>query len=1801
MMELMDAKRQDRESSRRASRDRVCISVFWIFYWLSMSPLWVLAQDVGQAGPDEPAQLRSTIRRDASQSALQLLADGNIEDALKVLEPIADSPSPIALSDEDLVAQACAGLNRLLAQRQSDERYELLSHWSISTAPKSRVRLLTALVPTLAPPSEFARFLGERPRPSSFPVASIGGVRGLYCTAWELVVAARESGRLKRLMTEVRPLIERKTPNAELLFSLALIAEGKGETTFVADQLVERTNRMTSSLPASSGSQIIDMDSIVLAIAASQQPPLRPLARNLLEALLASTAGQPDVRVRSFLQHALTSVILLNQGDGIAERLTSCPFKYWLPVAGRIGSRSLWQPIEDHIAHLSGADADALLFRYPLQGDFEFHCDMQSDGGISSDGALIYGGLQFRANSANAEFLVRGVDAGQVTKHSWPFIHVTARPTFNRLSVMTSSSLKVAVNLHPTWTDTSVSRTSPWLGLSSLDGNRSLFRNLKLSGAPSIPRAVRMSDGDLLRGWQSSNSGWRVRNGVIQFAEREAGTPADDAEQHLSYHRPLLRNESVDFEFFYHPDTTAVSPTLGRVAFLLQPDGVRLHWVTDGDLNWTGLGADNAVTEPLNRRGPKPLPLKRNDWNHVNLALTEQFVTISLNGVTVYQRPIDVSADHRFGFYHHQSIPGAMIRNVVMTGDWPETLPQEFLDNPMLTAAEPVTVADRRVLSEFFPDEVLAENVLAVRRRALAMSLEGRLEYLSEWILPGPNHPGFRIAGEFTPTRPSPLAIEPGLVHPELGGQIVSPIFEWLDTARELGRLAKCRQTVEAIPTSDDEFQRRAKVSLLLLIDLEEHEPLANDRTWETLFGLLKNDEFIEGENRWPEMLLAVRGAEKFPHSKMHYDLISDLVLHRMLRWKRPDITRWHNHLASLYRRDSLRPNMVTTAEPETSTALHDWIPVAAGQANTFGSGYPNLSWSRLDDRVVKASSHDADYLYYRSPLCGNFEVEADLVQPAEDPVAIMVAGSYVGPLGGMNGLDNGSFRAASPPILFQQPFRLTNVGKSAHFRAKIHDGTRTIYINGRQVLDAPLTPGFDPWIAVRSSGRHRSSVKNLRIMGEPKVLEAVTMSNASDLTGWLNYHEEGRWESVVQKDLGNWIIDNTNPALSGAYAESLLRYQRPLVEDGSIEYEFYYDPGVAEVHPALDRLAFVLNPDGVREHWITDGRHDRTELAPDNLMDVPANKRGLTKLPLISGDWNRLRLALHGATVSVELNRTHVYERHLESANQRAFGLFHYADRTSAQVRNVVMRGTWPATVPVIAQQELAGKTAEWLDRDLPRLKSVFKYDFAKEGLSERYFEFAPGIATTPTAEGLGVAQSSTKDAMVWEIFARFAVSGDFDTEATFAKLQVENCTSHCGIILRAIFAEPETPVFDLQRYVDQVNRHFATTSRWLAEPTIPGRHLSESETMSWEAPGGRLRMARRGNQLHYLIAENDSTNFQLIDTRVISQAPTLSTGIRLLCVDYGGENKVIWKDLTVRAERMTWHPGLVKNNIALLKVVQADGSGIRTIIVPSSVGFRYAGSPEWSADGRKILVDMLHGQEPGSHIFVTDSDGTNLTDLGRGSMPSFSPDGSRIVFSHQGVMTMKSDGTDRQVVDAGGWGAQWSPDGKWIAYGKNGNIMLLNVETQKTGQLLTGSTSNRYSRIYWNLAWSHDSRAIAFKAILRTTGGDELAIAEVDAADGWKVLRSDASDTLPDITFSPDNEQVIAAIAKGGNPLHKLYAIDRQKPEMAVLLDAIPPSQVVDGVAWSRDGKRIAIVALETVQPTEWTADMKSDDLAK
>jgi hypothetical protein len=262
--------------------------------------------------------------------------------------------------------------------------------------------------------------------------------------------------------------------------------------------------------------------------------------------------------------------------------------------------------------------------------------------------------------------------------------------------------------------------------------------------------------------------------------------------------------------------------------------------------------------------------------------------------------------------------------------------------------------------------------------------------------------------------------------------------------------------------------------------------------------------------------------------------------------------------------------------------------------------------------------------------------------------------------------------------------------GEWAYFRLVVKDGALTAFVGDKQVHTERLEMHFDPWLAIRSAESHfLGGVRNVQLLGSPTIPREVRLFAGSDLAGGLAdyYGDSIGGEGAAWTKTGDEVVGRSVRGSPSSFRESLLQYHRPLAEDGEVEYEFYYEPGKAEVHPALDRLAFLLQPDGPRLHWLTDGAYERSGLAPDNSQPLA----GGSPVPLKTREWNKLKLTLAGDEVAIAVNDQEVARRKLESTNLRTLGWFHYTDASTARIRNVVYRGKWPTELPPIDQQQLA------------------------------------------------------------------------------------------------------------------------------------------------------------------------------------------------------------------------------------------------------------------------------------------------------------------------------------------------------------------------------------------------------------------------------------------------------------------------------------------------------------------------------
>jgi hypothetical protein len=166
----------------------------------------------------------------------------------------------------------------------------------------------------------------------------------------------------------------------------------------------------------------------------------------------------------------------------------------------------------------------------------------------------------------------------------------------------------------------------------------------------------------------------------------------------LYYWRPLAANDRVQYEFFYAPGETEVHPTLGRFAFLLAPDGVHTHWITsEQDRDVCQLSDTNALLETECQRSAGSAPLRINDWNTLSVQVTPNTMGLELNGTPIFERPLNPGDDTRFGLFRDGTVE-TKVRNAVLTGEWPTSVPTSDGGDLLALTAE-IPAAEQRIQS----------------------------------------------------------------------------------------------------------------------------------------------------------------------------------------------------------------------------------------------------------------------------------------------------------------------------------------------------------------------------------------------------------------------------------------------------------------------------------------------------------------------------------------------------------------------------------------------------------------------------------------------------------------------------------------------------------------------------------------------------------------------------------------------------------------------------------------------------------------------------------------------------------------------------------------------------------------------------------------------------------------------------------------------------------------------------------------------------------------------------------------------
>ncbi|MDB5391071.1 MAG: tetratricopeptide repeat protein, partial [Planctomycetaceae bacterium] len=565
-------------------------------------------------------------------------------------------------------------------------------------------------------------------------------------------------------------------------------------------------------------------------------------------------------------------------------------------------------------------------------------------------------------------------------------------------------------------------------------------------------------------------------------------------------------------------------------------------------------------------------------------------------------------------------------------------------------------------------------------------------------------HATIRVQGNFAPTDPpviAPASMVPksgsrtaGTIYEAVsqykgsrrhfGGELVAPVLDLVKTAKELKQLNQLEQVIrEAEVLLPD--RTRDLLSLKLLVALAREDDKAAAIQLNALGESLKLlDPASPVYDRFAE-IVALDAALNRPVLRKEIAAMTQLAANRNLR-----PFEWDCRLRALNAK-ALWLNANDTANLPQGLAppkLSQWAVVSHPSAEFRSRGYAPPSWSSSRGKAAFFTGNGDDALYFQSPLTGDFEVRMKRTTAYSTELRPMYAGIGVE----LNHDGKSVWRCLLARGQVKQfPMVMENWSPFVDYRFVVQAGQYTAFVNEKQVYTEKISEGADPWLMIQTAKTlYTGRVEDVQILGLPKVPEVINLSQAGDLLSWRStYYAESidipdaRWKKEKDEIVGA-LLENS----PGSQQQSVLQYHRPMLEDGEIQYDFFYEAGQTEIHPALDRAAFLLTPTGIQLHYLTDGAFDRTGLAPDNSTPLPDSAK---ILPLKEKQWNSLQLAVAGDVVTLTLNGEKVGSYKLEVINQRTFGLFRYSSATNSRVKNVTYRGNWPKEIPALLQQELA------------------------------------------------------------------------------------------------------------------------------------------------------------------------------------------------------------------------------------------------------------------------------------------------------------------------------------------------------------------------------------------------------------------------------------------------------------------------------------------------------------------------------
>jgi hypothetical protein len=390
----------------------------------------------------------------------------------------------------------------------------------------------------------------------------------------------------------------------------------------------------------------------------------------------------------------------------VAGGTTGSPLEHFVSVQIpylRCPVSAMTEPLyvyKDSVLHqAAGTGHTVLMFKYPLEGDFQFsHRNIRRGWGESHN---FFGGIAYMAKPHDSTVMIRAVAHRNTSKFlSTP----THNDKDNVISINSAGDqLVMQVNDQDVATDRRTS-TMPFVGIVFEHHVIASAADMRLQGNPKIAAKVELI-GEDLRGWhcpiiwgsmmsvdlptQPGQDRVQLMRSRQQFAANpelavwseidgeirgRGGNNSGTAggQSHLQYMRPLLDGETFAYKFDYAKGRQEVHPAIGRIVILMRESGVKLRWLP------MEFSAESANLPALHEVSPDELigdgkpDLIEGGENSVKVTVEGEHAVIEVNGKPICR--FALATDRRFGFAAEVGRT-CVVREATLTGPWPTEMP----------------------------------------------------------------------------------------------------------------------------------------------------------------------------------------------------------------------------------------------------------------------------------------------------------------------------------------------------------------------------------------------------------------------------------------------------------------------------------------------------------------------------------------------------------------------------------------------------------------------------------------------------------------------------------------------------------------------------------------------------------------------------------------------------------------------------------------------------------------------------------------------------------------------------------------------------------------------------------------------------------------------------------------------------------------------------------------------------------------------------------------------------------------------